>query len=196
MQAEMTRTAASRPAEAYRMDRRGIMAQSRQQSNASRQRCALPSAPVTPAETPKAVCAQLEQLNRKLAAAHAEIRRYQTRLFACERQMAALRQENAELEATCAEAQEEAAQAAQQLQQAASVPEPVCAPEPPQPEPPEPEKMPEETAQPLPKAPAAQPVQAAPACEQPPAQPEWQPKTELDHLSVELMNWFDDMMGA
>ncbi len=196
MQAEMTRTAASRPAAAYRMDRRGIMAQGRQQSSASRQRCAMPSAPAAPTEMPRAVCAQLEQLNRKLAAAHAEIRRYQTRLFACERQMAALRQENAELEAACAEAQEEAARAAeqaQQLQETASQPE--ARPEPPQPEP---EEMPEEKTQPLPAppAPAIEPIQAAPACEQPPVQPEWQPKTELDHLSVELMNWFDDMMGA
>lgn len=167
------------------------MAQGRQQSSASRQRCAMPSAPVAPAETPKAVCAQLEQLNRKLAAAHAEIRRYQTRLFACERQMAALRQENAELEAACAEAQEQAAHAAEQLQAALAAPAPAGS----QPELPEPEHEP----QPLPEPPAetAEPPQAAPACApRPPAQPEWQPKTRLDHLSVELMNWFDDMMGA
>ena len=167
------------------------MAQGRQQSSASRQRCAMPSAPVAPAETPKAVCAQLEQLNRKLAAAHAEIRRYQTRLFACERQMAALRQENAELEAACVEAQEQAARAAEQLQAAFAAPAPAGN----QPEPTEPEHEP----QPLPEPPAetAEPPQAAPACApQPPAQPEWQPKTRLDHLSVELMNWFDDMMGA
>ena len=174
------------------MDRRGIMAQGRQQSGASRQRCAAPSAAVLPAETPKAVCVQLEQLNRKLAAAHAEIRRYQTKLFACERQMAALRQENAELEAACAEAQEEAARAAEQLQTALG----AQTQDRDQPEPPE-SAGPEEGPQPLPEqAEAAQP-QTAPVCEpQPPAQPEWQPKTELDHLSVELMNWFDDMMGA
>ena len=28
------------------------------------------------------------------------------------------------------------------------------------------------------------------------AQPDWKPQTRLEHLSVELMNWFDDMMGA
>ena len=78
------------------------MAQGRQQNNGSRQRCAQSAAAKTSAEPPKAVCAQLEQLNRKLAAASAEILRYQTRLFACERQMAALRQENAQLEAACA----------------------------------------------------------------------------------------------
>ena len=50
----------------------------------------------------------MEQLNRKLAAASAEILRYQTRLFACERQMAALRQENAQLEAACEQARQEA----------------------------------------------------------------------------------------
>lgn len=171
------------------MDRRGIMAQGRQQSSASRQRCAMPSAPVAPAETPKAVCAQLEQLNRRLAAAHAEIRRYQTRLFACERQMAALRQENAELEAACAEAQERAARTAEQLQAALGSGTQSGDPQGP-PQAPEPESE----AQPLPEQ--AQP-QAAPACApQPPAQPEWQPKTRLEHLSVELMNWFDDMMGA
>ena len=73
------------------------MAQGRQQNNGSRQRCAQSAAAKAPAEPPKAVCAQLEQMNRKLAAASAEILRYQTRLFACERQMAALRQENADL---------------------------------------------------------------------------------------------------
>jgi len=35
--------------------------------------------------------AQAELLNRRLAAANAEIRRYQTRLYACEREMVALR---------------------------------------------------------------------------------------------------------
>ena len=77
------------------------MAQGRQQNNGSRQRCAQSAAAKAPAEPPKAVCTQLEQMNRKLAAASAEILRYQTRLFACERQMAALRQENAQLEAAC-----------------------------------------------------------------------------------------------
>ena len=77
------------------------MAQGRQQNNGSRQRCAQSAAAKAPAEPPKAVCPQLEQMNRKLAAASAEILRYQTRLFACERQMAALRQENAQLEAAC-----------------------------------------------------------------------------------------------
>ena len=47
---------------------------------------------------------EVEALNRRLSAANAEIRRYQTRLFACEREVVALRQENAELEALCDQA--------------------------------------------------------------------------------------------
>ena len=47
------------------------MAQGRQQNNGSRQRCAQSAAAKAPAEPPKAVCAQLEQMNRKLAAASA-----------------------------------------------------------------------------------------------------------------------------
>ena len=129
----------------------------------------------------------MEQLNRKLAAASAEILRYQTRLFACERQMAALRQENAQLEAACEQARQEAECAgahAEQLRQElarhaeAVRPVPVAAHTPPQPEPS-----------------AAQSPQPEPETPQP-AQPDWKPQTRLEHLSVELMNWFDDMMGA
>ena len=161
------------------------MAQGRQQNNGSRQRCAQSAAAKAPAEPPKAACAQLEQMNRKLAAASAEILRYQTRLFACERQMAALRQENAQLEAACEQARQEAECAsahAEQLRQElarhaeAVRPVPVAAHTPPQPE-------------------AEQPPQPGPEAPQP-AQPDWKPQTRLEHLSVELMNWFDDMMGA
>ncbi len=42
--------------------------------------------------------AQAEQLSRKLAAARAEVRRYQTRMFAFERTLLALKHDNAELE--------------------------------------------------------------------------------------------------
>ena len=133
------------------------------------------------------MCAQLEQLNRKLAAASAEILRYQTRLFACERQMAALRQENAQLEAACEQARQEAECAgahAEQLRQElarhaeAVRPVPVAAHTPPQP-------VPSAAQSPRPEPEAPQP-----------AQPDWKPQTRLEHLSVELMNWFDDMMGA
>lgn len=173
------------------------MAQGRQQNNGSRQRCAQSAAAKAPAEPPKAVCAQLEQMNRKLAAASAEILRYQTRLFACERQMAALRQENAQLEAACEQSRQEAECAsahAEQLRQElarhaeAVRPVPVAAHTPPQPEP-------SAAQSPRPEPEAEQPPQPGPEAPQP-AQPDWKPQTRLEHLSVELMNWFDDMMGA
>lgn len=50
---------------------------------------------------------QLEQLSRKLNAANAELRRYETRMFAYERTMLALRKENAELTARCDELRSE-----------------------------------------------------------------------------------------
>lgn len=139
-------------------------------------------------------CAQLEQMNRKLAAASAEILRYQTRLFACERQMAALRQENAQLEAACEQARQEAECAsahAEQLRQElarhaeAVRPVPVAAHTSPQPEP-------SAAQSPRPEPEAEQPPQPGPEV----PQPDWKPQTRLEHLSVELMNWFDDMMGA
>ena len=116
--------------------------------------------------------------------AHAEIRRYQTRLFACERQMIALRRENADLEAACEQAREElqmaVARAEKAEQQAAQ--RPAC---------------PEVPVQ----APTPEPPEEAVACcarpaAQPAAQPEpvWQPETELEKLSVELLRRFDEMM--
>ena len=48
------------------MDRRDTMAQGRQQNNGSRQRCAQSAAAKALAEPPKAVCAQLEQMNLSL----------------------------------------------------------------------------------------------------------------------------------
>lgn len=47
---------------------------------------------------------EVEVLTRKLAAAQAEIRRYQTQLFAYERAMLSLRRENAEMEELCEQA--------------------------------------------------------------------------------------------
>ena len=55
--------------------------------------------------------AQAEQLSRKLAAARAEVRRYQTRMFAFERTLLALKHDNAELEAACEQAREQLEQA-------------------------------------------------------------------------------------
>ena len=45
--------------------------------------------------------AKLEQLSRQLNTANAELRRYETRMFAYERTILALRKENAELSARC-----------------------------------------------------------------------------------------------
>ena len=55
--------------------------------------------------------AQAEQLSRKLAAARAEVRRYQTRMFAFERTLLALKHDNAELETACEQAWEQLEQA-------------------------------------------------------------------------------------
>ena len=54
------------------------------------------------------------------------------------------------------------------------------------------ETAPQETK--LPAMEMPRPEQQAAA--QPPEEPEWKPRTELEHLSVELINWFDEMMGA
>lgn len=151
---------------------------------------------------------KLEQLGQKLAAAHAEIRRYQTRLFACERQLLALRRDNAELEAACEQAREEAQiataeaektkkqlkalQARTRRKKAAqpALPEPVPAPV-------QAETVPAATATEVqaekqevaaPELSAAAPVPPAPQ------EPGWQPKTELERLSVELIRQFDQMI--
>ena len=50
--------------------------------------------------------AEIELLTKRLAEAQAEIRRYETRLFAYERAMVALRKENADLQALCEKARE------------------------------------------------------------------------------------------
>ena len=174
------------------------MAQGRQQRSAAWPHYAQPAAvqPTTVVNA-RVACEQLEQMSRKLAAARAEISRYQTRLFACERQMLALRKENAALEAACEQAREEAqrsAEEAEKLRAALRLDDDVPAV---LPEPAAPAPMPEAASEPVPAAETPeQPAPAQEAAQQPPAEPEWKPKTELEHLSVELMNWFDEMMGA
>ena len=114
------------------------MAQLRQENKALRQRFAQQAAAQAAASVRAEDSDKLQQLIRKLEAAHAEIRRYQTRLFACERQMIALRRENADLEAACEQAREElqmavarAEKAEQQAAQRPACPEvPVQAPTP------------------------------------------------------------------
>ena len=161
------------------------MAQIWQQNSALRSRYAQPTLmPTAEAVNTRVACEQLEQMARRLEAAQAEIRRYQTRLFACERQMIALRRENADLEAACEQAREElqmaVARAEKAEQQAAQ--RPAC---------------PEVPVQ----APTPEPPEEAVACcarpaAQPAARPEpvWQPETELEKLSVELLRRFDEMM--
>ena len=155
----------------------GIMAQA-EPENAKR----LPSQP-----------AEAELLNRRLSAANAEIRRYQTRLFACEREMVALRQENAELEALCEQARKNS----------------LLPPEPPQPrvleqpglpvivfhpaaQPPEKEEA--TKAAPAPEAPDPKPPQEEERS--PFDQPDWKPTTKLDRLSVDIVRQLEGLMGT
>lgn len=127
--------------------------------------------------------AQAEQLSRKLAAARAEVRRYQTRMFAFERTLLALKHDNAELEAACEQAWEQLEQANARAEKAEAacrraeaVPQCEAAPEQPAPE----------TEESL-----CAPEQALPP---EPAQPAWQPETRLEQMAAELMGWFDAMM--
>lgn len=149
--------------------------------------------------------AQAEQLSRKLAAARAEVRRYQTRMFAFERTFLALKHENAELEAACEQAREEAEQAdfrAEQAERARQEAELALA------------ALQQATAAQIPPevrtepGPVQEPIEPEPQVEAPavscnavsvqhtaaPEEPVWEPRTELEHLSVQLIAWFDAMM--
>lgn len=66
-----------------------------------------PDASVPSAEEPRPGETQLEALSRRLAAAQQEIRQYETKLFACDRAILALKKENAELTILCAKAREQ-----------------------------------------------------------------------------------------
>lgn len=174
------------------------MAQTRQQNGALRSRYAQSAVTPTAMSSARTACAQLEQLDRKLSAAHAEIRRYQTRLFACERQMNALRMENTELETACQQARLDAVQAQARVeeleQQLAQVLDETLDRAMPEMAQPVHWKDVTEPAEEMP--PPGPPEQtAAPAEQQAAAEPEWKPTTELEQLSVELLNWFDAMMG-
>lgn len=122
---------------------------------------------------------ETELLRRKLAEANAEIRRYETRLFAYERAMLDLRRENAELQALC-----------EQARAGETLPEPT-----PQPTVPVLEK-PELPVIHFP-APArdAGVAQGASSGEietlLDTGTPEWEPKTKLDHLSVDIISQLD-----
>lgn len=127
---------------------------------------------------------EIELLNRKLAAACAEIRRYETRLFAYERAMLALRKENAELQALCEKARD-----------GEKLPEPETTPQPPVLDKPE-----------LPVIHFPSPARDAGAAQSGPSveietlldtgTPEWEPKTKLDHLSVDILSQLKQLMGT
>ena len=127
---------------------------------------------------------ETELLRRKLAETNAEIRRYETRLFAYERAMLDLRRENAELQALC-----------EQARAGATLPEPTPQPTVPVLEKPE-----------LPVIHFPAPARDAGVAQGPlPGEietlldtgtPEWEPKTKLDHLSVDIISQLEQLMGT
>ncbi len=151
------------------------MAQTQQENRALRQELARKAAAQTvTAAQADSMRQQMEKLARRLAAAKAQIRRYQTRLFAYERSMIALRKENAELEAKYNQAQQ---LCQQQVQQSTPPPQETAAQAPAKPKP-----------KPVQKTPPKPVVKAAPKAEP------WVPRTELERLSVELMDQMTRLM--
>lgn len=151
------------------------MAQTQQENRALRQELARKAAAQTvTAAQADSMRQQLEKLVRRLAAAQAQIRRYQTRLFAYERSMIALRKENAELEAKYNQVQQ---LCQQQVQQSTPPPQETAAQAPAKPKP-----------KPVQKTPPKPVVKAVPKAEP------WVPRTELERLSVELMDQMTRLM--
>ncbi len=151
------------------------MAQTQQENRALRQELARKAAAQTvTAAQADSMRQQMEKLARRLAAAKAQIRRYQTRLFAYERSMIALRKENAELEAKYNQAQQ---LCQQQAQQSTPPPQETAAQAPAKPKP-----------KPVQKTPPKPVVKAVPKAEP------WVPRTELERLSVELMDQMTRLM--
>ena len=143
--------------------------------------------------------AQAELLNRRLAAANAEIRRYQTRLYACEREMVALRQENAELEALCEQARANSllppVPPQPNVLEQPGLPVIVFHPaaDAPKAEQPQPDVVPEQSApEQKPALQAAPPEPEEERC--PFAQPDWKPTTALDHQAVDLVHQLESLM--
>lgn len=138
-------------------------------------------------------------MNRRLAAANAEIRRYQTRLYACEREMVALRQENAELEALCEQARANSllppVPPQPRVLEQPGLPVIVFHPaaDAPKAEQPQPDAVPEQSAPEQEPAPqAAPPEPEEKRC--PFAQPDWKPTTALDHQAVDLVHQLESLM--
>lgn len=120
---------------------------------------------------------QLEQLNRKLSAANAELRRYETRMFAYERTMLDLRKENSDLKIRCEELGKELDKAYADLQELKKA---QLLTETEMPELPVIEFPPEKTEQAgktVSQKPALKPEKAAPRA----------PRTKLEHLSDEVL---------
>ena len=169
----------------YRQSRRALRkAEDTQAQNAAAPpvSAAAPAAAQPEPQLPGTIVAQLDALNRKLAAANLELRRYETRMFAYERTVYALKQENAELEALCRQARQG---------------EPL----PPEPKPQEPvldqPGLPVIRFTPDGKEAAEAETDAFYDEVSPPRwNPLQEPRTPLDHLSVQLLAQFDRMMGA
>ena len=139
---------------------------------------------IVPASEGQSALSEVEVLRRRLEAANAEIRRYETRLFAYERAMLDLRRENAELQALC-----------EQARAGETLPEPTPQPTVPVLEKPE-----------LPVIHFPAPARDAGVAQGPlPGEietlldtgtPEWEPKTKLDHLSVDIISQLEQLMGT
>ena len=175
------------------------MAQLRQENKALRQRFAQQAAAQAAASVRAEGSDKLQQLTRKLEAAHAEIRRYQTRLYACEREMVALRQENAELEALCEQARANSllppVPPQPKVLEQPGLPVIVFHPaaDAPKAEQPQPDAVPEQSAPEQEPAPQAAPPE--PEEERCPfAQPDWKPTTALDHQAVDLVHQLESLM--
>lgn len=126
--------------------------------------------------------------------AQAEIRRYQTRLYACEREMVALRQENAELEALCEQARANSllppVPPQPKVLEQPGLPVIVFHPaaDAPKAEQPQPDAVPEQ--EPAPQAAPPEPEEER----RPFAQPDWKPTTALDHQAVDLVHQLESLM--
>ncbi len=169
----------------YRQSRRALRKAEEapvQNAAASPVPAAAPAAAQAEPQLPGTIVAQLDALNRKLAAANLELRRYETRMFAYERTVYALKQENAELEALCRQARQG---------------EPL----PPEPKPQEP--VLDQPGLPVirftpdgKEAPEAEADAFYEEVSPPHRNPLQEPRTPLDHLSLQLLAQFDRMMGA
>lgn len=165
----------------YRQSRRALRKAEEQKASEEAEKCpAVP--PQEEPQLPEPIVAQLDALNRKLAAANLELRRYETRMFAYERTVYALKQENAELEALCKQARQG---------------EPL----PPEPKPQEP--VLDQPGLPVirftPDGREATDADEEPFYEETPSSrlnSLQEPRTPLDHLSVQLLAQFDRMMGT